>query len=291
MAELPLTIEDLITDKGKVTLDVTFAYANNHQQGIAAGDAIIVQTGPTSFISLPTRIGETRSDTDTSIATLGLRYGLTKDAELYGRSSYVWNSSRSSSFSSISNNDSNRFSDAWLGLNYRFLTDGKTPALLGFVEAALTERLKESHSTAKSWLVGATSYSVVDPVVLSVTAAYRFNRERMDGARRYRPGNFLMLNPSLAFAVNDRVTLTGGLQWLNRQPDRTDGQSQSFRRTTTDLTFGLAYGLSAASTLAFAATTSASGNGGASIRMNWLYAFDKTSPSASQPAFKKGDTP
>ncbi|SDX91677.1 hypothetical protein SAMN04515617_10862 [Collimonas sp. OK242] len=288
-AELPLTIEDLITAKGKVTLDATFSYANSNQQGVAAGEPIIVQTGPTSFITIPTRIGETRTDTDTSVATAGLRYGLTKDAELYGRSSYLWNSSRSSSFSDTSSNSSNRFSDAWLGLNYRFLKDGETPALLGFVEAALAERLKESSSTAKSWLAGATSYSVVDPVVLSLTAAYRFNQERRDGVQRYTPGNFLLLNPSLAFAANDRVTLTGGVQWLSRQPDRIDGVSQSFRRTTTDLNFGVAYGLSDATSVAFSATTNASGSSGSSVRINLLHSFDKASTPASQPTFKKGN--
>jgi predicted porin len=289
LAELPLTIEDLITDKGKVTLDAAFSYANSNQQGVATGAPLIVQTGPTSFITIPTRIGETRTDTDASVATIGLRYGLTKDTELYGRGSYLWNSSRSSNFSDTSSNDSNHFSDAWLGLNYRFLKDGETPALLGFIEVALAERLKESSSTGKSWLLGVTSYSVIDPVVLSFTAAYRFNQERMDGVQRYKPGNFLLLNPSLAFAVNDRVTLTGGVQWMNRQADRVDGLSQSFRRTTTDLTFGVAYGLSNATSLAFSATTNASGGGGSSLRINLMHTFDKASSSASQPTFKKGN--
>ncbi|PRC92848.1 hypothetical protein [Solimicrobium silvestre] len=122
-AELPLTIEDLLTDKGKVTFDATYSYANNNQQGIAVGEPIIVQTGPTSFITIPTRIGETRTDIDTSAVTLGLRYGLSKDTELYGRGSYLWNNTRSSNFSDLSNSNSQQFSDAWLGLNYRFLKD------------------------------------------------------------------------------------------------------------------------------------------------------------------------
>jgi hypothetical protein len=33
-------------------------------------------------------------------------------------------------------------------LNYRFLKEGETPALLGFVEMALTERLKENSAAA-----------------------------------------------------------------------------------------------------------------------------------------------
>jgi len=94
---------------------------------------------------------------------------------------------------------------------------------------------------------------------------------------------------SLAFAVNDRVSLSGGVQWLSRQPDRLDGQSQNFRRTTTDLNFGVAYGFSDATSLTFSVTTNASGSNGSSARLNLLHAFDKTSTSASQPALKKGN--
>ncbi|MDY7577390.1 hypothetical protein RGU70_03485 [Herbaspirillum sp. RTI4] len=289
LAEIPLHIEDLMTDKGQVTLDATFSYANRNQQGVAIGSPLIVQTAPTSFTAIPTRVGETRTDTDISVATLGLRYGLTKNTELYGRSSYLWNGSRSTHFSETSSNQSNYFSDIWLGLNYRFLKDGETPALLGFVEVAVVERLKENSSKAKSWMLGATSYSVIDPVVLSFTAAYRFNQERINDTQRYKPGNFLLLNPSLAFAVNDRITLTGGAQWLNRQPDRINGSSQSFRRTTTDLIFGVAYGLSDTTSLAFSVTTNASGSSGSSARINLLHAFDKTPIPTSQPTLKKGN--
>lgn len=46
-------------------------------------------------------------------------------------------------------------------------------------------------------------------MVFSLTTAYRFNQSRKDG-EAYKPGNLFLLNPSIAFAVNDRVTLTTG---------------------------------------------------------------------------------
>ncbi|MBT9158679.1 MAG: hypothetical protein DDT36_01697 [Firmicutes bacterium] len=57
-ADLPLTVEALITDKGKVKLGLSVAYANADQQGLATAEPTIVQTGPTSFVTLPTLIGE-----------------------------------------------------------------------------------------------------------------------------------------------------------------------------------------------------------------------------------------
>ena len=41
-AYLPLTVEDLITDKGKIKLDVSLAYANSDRQGVSTGEPITV---------------------------------------------------------------------------------------------------------------------------------------------------------------------------------------------------------------------------------------------------------
>ena len=85
MADLPLTVEDLITDKGKIKLDLSIAYANADRHGISTGEPITVQTGATSFVTLPTQIGESLGNSDSAVATLGLRYGLTGKAEIYTR--------------------------------------------------------------------------------------------------------------------------------------------------------------------------------------------------------------
>ena len=273
LADLPLTVEDLITDQGKIKLDATLVYANSERQGVQTGEPIVVQTGPTSFITLPTRIGDTRTNTDTLVATLGLRYGLTRDAELYGRAGYLHSLTRTSDLSGVTSSNDNRFSDAWLGVNYRFLEDNVTPALLGFAEGALRERHRESSASGKSWLAGLTTYRALDPVVLSLTTAYRWNQARRDGATRYRPGNLILLNPSVAFAVNDRVTLTTGVQWTSRLPDRYDGTAQGYRRTATDLLLGAGYGISKDSLLNVSFNANASGRNGADLRLNWLHAF------------------
>ena len=44
-ADLPLTVEDLITDKGKFKLDLSLAYANANRQGVFAGEPIIKKGG------------------------------------------------------------------------------------------------------------------------------------------------------------------------------------------------------------------------------------------------------
>lgn len=272
-ADLPLTVEDLITDKGKVKLDVSLAYANSDRQGVSTGEPITVQTGATSFVTLPTLIGESRGNSDSVVGTLGLRYGLTGKAEIFARTSYLTSSSRTSGVAGIRKNGDNRFIDTWAGINYHFKKDDDTPALLGFAEIALREQHEKSNSLFKSALVGITTYKAIDPVVLSLSTAYRVNQSRKDGTASYKPGNLLLLNPSIAFAVNDRVTLTTGMQWTNRLADKWNGKEQGLRRTSSDLLLGVGYGISKGSTLNLAFKSNVSGSSGADLRLNWLHAF------------------
>ena len=249
----------------------TRSAANSDRKGVSTGEPITVQTGPTSFVTLPTVIGESRGNIDLLVGTLGVRYGLTGAAEVFARASYLHGESRSSDVSGIGSSNESRFADAWAGVNYQFKQDGDTPAVLGFAEIALREKLRKTSSSFKSTLIGLTAYKAIDPVVLSVTGAFRFNRSRRDGEADYRPGNLFLLNPSIAFAVNDRVTLTTGLQWTNRQADTVDGKAQGFRRTGTDLLLGVGYGASRGSIFNLTLNVNASGSNGSDLRLNWSH--------------------
>lgn len=272
-ADLPLTVEDLITERGRIKLDTSFSYSNSDRQNFLADEPIVIQTGETSFVSLPTRVGEFKGNTDILVSTLGLRYGVNQYAELYTRTSYLYKSVRFTDLNGMNNDSEHRFVDAWIGLNYQLSQDDETPALLSFVESAIYEKHQHSSASGKSWTIGMTSYRAIDPVVLSITAIYRWNGKRDDGDVNYQPGNYLLLTPSVAFAVNDRVTLTTGLQWMNRHADLYDDESQGFRRTSTDATLGLGYGVEKGNTLNFSFKANDSGQNGVDLRLNWLYAF------------------
>jgi hypothetical protein len=270
-ADVPLTVEDIITDKGKVKIDIGASYSNSEQSDLLT-DNLSIQTGATSFITLPLVVGQTNSNRDTWVGTLGLRYGLTKKAEVYTRMSYLSTSQRDTSSQGTSKQSSHQFADAWAGVNYQFKDDSKTPAFIGFAEIALREK-SISSSSFKSALIGLTAYKANDPVVLSLTTAYRFNRARADGGRAYKPGNFILISPSIGFAVNDKVTLTGGVQWINRQADQADGQTIGIRKTSTDVLLGVGYGFSKSSVLTTTATLNASGHEGANLNMSWQHQF------------------
>lgn len=272
-AELPLTVEDLVTDKGKFKLDLSFAYANVDQTGVSTGEPISVQTGPTSFVQVPTAVGERSSNRDTLVGTLGLRYGITGKTEVLLRTSYLYDSERVRDAAGRSSNRQNHFADTWVGVNHQFREEDDYPAFLGFAEVALSQRLRSSSKSFRSAMLGFTTYKALDPIVFSLTGAYRFSRSYRDGADTARDGNLLVLTPSVGFAVNDRVTLTTGMQWTRQAAERFNGSVMGINRTATDLQFGVGYGFATGNTLNVTFKANASGDQGAEMRVNWLYTF------------------
>jgi len=272
-ADLPLTVEDLITDRGKVRLDLSLAYANVDRQGVSTGEPIVVQTGPASFVTIPTAIGTSIGNSDTAVGTFGLRYGLAAKAEIYARASGLTSSQRTNGVSGTSSSNESRFADAWAGINYQFKKDDATPALLGFAELALAENHRHNTASFKSAKLRVTTYKAIDPIAFLLTAGNRFNQSRKDGGQELQPGKLLLIHPSVGFAVNDRVTLSSGVQWTRRQADRLDGAAQGIDRTATDLVLGAGYGFDRGNTLNATFKANASGDSGAELRVNWLYTF------------------
>lgn len=249
-----------------------------------SGQYALIQTGPTQFVPVPTVIGNQRRNSDTLVLTPGLRYGLSGDTELYSRFSVLTNATRSQGPSGTAVQDDERFADAWLGINHRFIKEGNTPALLGFLEVAVVENIAAPASDGsefihgKSWLVGFTTYRAIDPLVLAATLALRSNLSRSEsapasgGAAQTRnPGDLVLINPSVSFAVNNEVTLTTGLQWRWQGADQLDGQSIGIRTTNTSLTLGLGHAWSQRLTLNLNSRANISGNDGAEIQFTALY--------------------
>lgn len=218
----------------------------------------------------------------------GLRYGVNADTEIYGRLSALAEDTRITGAAGTQTQKEQRFGDAWAGVNHRFVKEGKQPALLGFFEAALAENVSAAGSdlvSGKSYLFGLTTYRATDPVVLAATVAYRLNRPRNVDGRNQKPGDFFLINPSVAFAVNDEVTLTTGLQWRRQQADEIDGIRQGIATTRTDLNLGLGYAWDKRLTLNFTTRANISGPSNAEVGFVALYKLGDL-PKREQPKGK-----
>lgn len=271
-ADLPLTIEDIITDKGKWKLETSLTYLNSENSRAALAAPVYIQTGATSFIPIPTEIQENGSNTDMLTGTLGLRYGLTGNTDIYGSGSYLWHEERKLDGNGKTRNK--RMSDISAGISHTFLKDDKNPALIGFLESTVYEKSRNKASSGKSWLIGATTYKAIDPVVLSLTAAYRINGSKtLSSNTKYKAGNYWMLNPNISFAANDRISLTGGIQWLGKQPDRLDGKKESARNTSTYAHFGAGFGFTKTTALNASARFNVSGQSSSELKFGVQHTF------------------
>ena len=266
-ADLPLTVEDLLTAQNRWKVELGLNYVNSERTSAQSGQPIYIQTGPTSFLSIPTFAGAIRENTDTFVFTPGLRYGISGETELYTRSSWINSTARVTLGNDTQTQSTRQFADVWIGMNHRLIREDTSPALLGFAELALTENQNGNTHSAKSALLGFTTYRTSDPLVLALTTAYRLNRPYLANGVIYQNGNFLFINPSISFAVNPLATLSAGFNWRYQQPDRVNDASQGGLLTRTDFNLGLGYSYDARTILTTTLSGNLSGSGGAGISL------------------------
>jgi len=263
-ADLPLTIEDLLTKQGETRINASLTYHNGFSES-AVYARVPLKDGRVVYV--PISNASIRKNSDILVGTLALRYGITGSIEIYARGSGQYSSVRTS----VGSTTDVRFLNTWVGASYQFKKDTETPALIGFVEGALFERGKDSTYALKSWAAGLTAYKSIDPIVFVFSGYYGLNLPRKDGGGTINPGNTLMLNPSVAFSVNDRVTLNTGVRWTNTWPWHT--ASRQYRETNTDLQLGVDYGFSDDNILNVTFSSNVSGTRVSNLRLDWLHTF------------------
>lgn len=230
-----------------------------------------MQTGDTSFVTIPSKLGEEKNNSEIIVGTLGLRFGLNDVTEFYSRASYLSNRQRYIHLSSQGEESKNQFSSAWIGITHQISEDNTTPAFLAFAESSIYEKFSRNSATWKSWAFGFITYRAIDPVVLALTTTYQWNQKRNHRHLAYKPGNLLFISPSVAFAVNDRVTLTTGFQWKNSQTDKYEGTAIGYRQTNMGIMLGLGYGFAEGSIINISFIANNSGKDQSILRASYLY--------------------
>lgn len=272
-ADLPLTVEDLLTEKDKFRLEFGLSYANADRNNIDTRFEL-VQTGTDSFVLLPVDINEQRQNSDILALTLGVRYGITVNTEIYTRLTATADSVRMRRDTTTDSRSSQQWNEFVLGINHQFSQDNETPPLLGFAEISAVENTASGGSDfvyGKTGQIGFTTYRSIDPVVLSLTTGYRYAADRDVNNQKINPGDLLFINPNLGFAINNEVTVTGGVQFKFRDRDKVDGSGVGIRTSQTDLELGLGYAASENLTLYFDIRADISGDSGSQAGFNLLY--------------------
>lgn len=277
-----IALEDLLTDKGKLRLDVGVTYNAKSGDDISAAYQTI-ETGIGEFVSVPVNVGLGKRETDFTVGTISARYGLTSRTELFARTSlYAANIRMSGGIFDFSKNERNSgFLNLALGVNQRFVEEGKYPGLIGFVDVTALEKADAAGSTVvfgKSGTVGLTAYKTLDPVVLSLTTGFRPSLSRSVKGDEINPGDTVFVNPSIAFAVNNELTLTGGLSLRFQGADEVNGRSRSVRQTRGELEFGVAYAVDPTTTFRANAQAEVVGQNGLTVGISLAKKFGGATP-------------
>lgn len=283
-ADLPLTVDDLLADKNRFKLDTDLSYYNHHRSSVATQGFEMVDLGQGRTLYMPS-IGESNTNTDSLIAGLGLRYGISDKLEMGIKTNAIYRNARHQNGAELSKSSDTHLNDISLSTQYQFTKNhAKLPDMIGFGELSLydnTQGLKSKSGT--SALVGFTTYTVNDPIVLSLTGTYQYQANRETNAgNRVDLGDTATLNGSVGFAVNPDITLTGGVGVRHKWADNNELGKLENNSTQTTLNLGFAYALNARSNLTANLRTPISGDGGSTLSVGLTTKLGTLPPPLSQ---------
>lgn len=261
-AQLPLSIDALLMPPSTFTVSVQTQWQQRRQPVLArretASGAALLSVG--------------HSDAGQGFTAIGARYGVAPRMELNARLTH--RQTRWRDPGAAAQRAEGYAAD--VGISWLALPERGAPAVLLDARADLVSR-PALPGLDSQWFdgfeLGVTGYRSLDPVVLSVSGRYRYQRFPESVAFAAPAAHSLVLAPQVNFAVNANVTLVGGFSMQYREVSE-DPAGVVEPRIATALRLGLGYAAGRHSTFFLNTHISTSGSdGGAGFDLEWLYRF------------------
>lgn len=260
-AQLPLSIEELLVRERTLQLQSAVSYSNSDTLVPVPASIALGNAAP----------GFSRRQTRVTSVTSRVRYGVLPGIEINASAVHARADWRQPGLAGGA--DQSRLA---LGANWLVSADTRTPALLLSAGVDVFESSwldPDAQYYGKTARVGATLYRSIDPLVLSLAAGYEVRSARAVAAGQFSPGNLFYLQPQVNFAVNYRVTLTGGVALQIREREKINGAPVSLREHGTALNLGLGVLAGEHSTVFVDTRIGTSGDDSAQLMLEWLYRF------------------
>lgn len=242
----PVRVEELLTAQGKWIFDFNILYSNIDTSSDRA--QVITIDGPMGQpILIPVFLGEQVTDEDFISYIMDLRYGVTKNLEIFTYTGFF------SDFQRLSLNDENEsdsdsnFNFAGIGATYQIRPEDKYPAILASASANIADNTNFGNDDYeinffKTFTGTLVSYYTVDPIVFFFQAVYQQNLKRRNEIS-INPGEFFSLSPQIFFVVNPYINLTWGARWRIQGHTEINGEVANSTRTGISPLFGVTYGV------------------------------------------------
>jgi len=243
----PLKIDEILTQQNNFRLDTTLAYSNIQ----TATNLSAIQTFQTKngdVVNLPVYLGENKTNTDYLNYDFTLRYGVSKDIEVFASTNAYNSNTKNDIFGKFKSQSNKGFNALSLGFTYQIKAENDTPALLIGASSKIYEKTKindKNHSNKfKNFRIFATSFYTVDPVVFLLNTSYSFNRKKDLGAFKRVDADILTISPQVYFAVNPYSSINWGIKYTHF--GKTKANNKTIGNSGSNLSFliGLSYELS-----------------------------------------------
>lgn len=248
----PVKVDEILTDKNTFRLDSSISYSNI-QRTDANAVPFQYQTQNGDFVTIPTFIGDSKSNQDYINYGFTLRYGVTKDIELSSSVNMYTSDTHFSNGEQFSTQHEKGFSSLLLGANYQIKNETDTPSLLIGANIDVIDRTNfsgtDKNMNFKGYTFFATSYYTVDPVVFLVNTSYRYNLEKKYKNYSVENAKQFSLSPQIFFAVNPYTSLSTGVKYSYRGNTRVDKKKVSGSGSNMTFLLGASYEIDAKKTL------------------------------------------
>jgi len=250
----PVKVDEILTDTNKFKLETSISYANINKKANVISP-ITYQTAGGDFVNVPSFLGVSATNQDYINYGLNLKYGITKDLELFTGLN-MFTSDTHISDSSFSTQSEKGFNNLNLGVTYQVKKEDDSPSFLVGGSVDLLERVtfsndhKENQSF-KSYSFFATSYYTVDPIVFLLKANYRLNFKKEYSDKSIESGNIFVLSPNIYFAVNPYTSINWGIKYQFKSKDKIDGSVVANSGSSVGYTFGVSYEINSKTTFNF----------------------------------------
>lgn len=164
LADLPLTVENLITEKGKFSLDASLVYGNSKNNFPALGQYIPIKINDNSLINIPSVVTTEKMQSDFLALFVQGKYGIYKDINIRLALNGIYNSSHSLNVSENRSNSNIKLNDVVIGVDYQLLQDAKYPALMLFLESPILTH-NRINNYFSNFTLGMTTYRSYDPIL------------------------------------------------------------------------------------------------------------------------------
>ena len=247
-AQKPVRIDTILTETNHLRLDTTFSYSNiQSSNNFSASQTFQTKNG--DFVTIPTYLGISKSNQDYLNLDFTLRYGLTKEIEIFASVNGYNVDSKNSVLGTFQNKSDKGFNALGLGVTYQVKAEDDTPSLLLGASTQVIEKTKIEgkiyNNNFKNYRFFATSFYSVDPVVFLFSASYSFNKTKNLGALKKDDANIFTLSPQVYFAVNPYTSLNWGVKYNYFGKTKIDNTLVGNSGSTLSFLTGVSYEFSA----------------------------------------------